>query len=447
MDWPSLQREALQHFQALVRLETVNPPGNEARAVDYLRGVLEAAGVATKSYTPAPGRANLVARLAGTGTRRPLLVMAHTDTVTIDAAKWVNHGAFSADLADGYIYGRGTLDDKDGVTGALMTALLLKRSGARLDRDVIFLFEAGEEASTKVGIEEVVNSHWSDIDAEVCLAETGGVVMTGGKAVYATIQTAEKQPFALKLISRGPAGHGSVPLETNAVVHLTQAITKIAAWRPPMRLNDTTRTYFERLAGISSAPDAARYNGLMDPARTEAIQSYLASREPSHNSMLRTSISPTQINAGYQINVIPSEATAMLDVRAVPGEDMDRFIEQLRGVINDPVVEIVREARNARPASPASPLNTGVFQQLERAVRNVYNVPVLPTMSTGATDMAFVRAKGMACYGIGPAVDSEDGTLGFGSHSDQERIRETALYDFVRFNWEAVQAIAGGAGK
>ena len=143
-DWPAVQREALQHFQSLIRLETVNPPGNETRAVDYLRRVLEGAGIPTKTLASEPNRANLVARIAGSGAKRPLLLMAHTDTVTVDASKWVAHGPFSGDLADGYVYGRGTLDDKDNVTAALMTALLLKRTGVRLDRDIIFLFEAGE---------------------------------------------------------------------------------------------------------------------------------------------------------------------------------------------------------------------------------------------------------------------------------------------------------------
>jgi acetylornithine deacetylase/succinyl-diaminopimelate desuccinylase-like protein len=442
-DWLAVNRESLGHFQTLVRMDTTNPPGNETTAVTYLKKTLDDAGIATKILAAEPGRANLVARIPGNGTKKPLLVMAHTDTVTIDKSKWT-HGPFSADLADRYVYGRGTLDDKDSVTASLETALLLKRGNVALDRDVIFLFEAGEEASTKIGIDFVVGNHWEEIDAEVCLAETGGVQMENGKPRYATIQTAEKLPNSLKLVARGPAGHGSVPTESNAVVHLAQAIGKVAAWRPPMRLTDTTRTYFERLAGISTPEQAARYNGLLDPMKSNAVQTYLASREPSHNSMLRTSITPTILQGGYQVNVIPSEVQATLDVRSVPGEDMDRFAEMVRDVINDPQVEVVRENRNARPAAPASSLTAGgVFQTLEQVVKKVYNVPVLPVMSTGATDMAFVRAKGTQCYGIGPATDAEDGPLGFGAHSDQERIRESSLYDFVRFNYEAVTALAG----
>ena len=266
---------------------------------------------------------------------------------------------------------------------------------------------------------------------------------TGGQLKYSGIQTAEKIPYGIKLTSRGPAGHGSVPLETNAIVHLSQAVAKIAAWQPPMKLNDTTRYYFERLAGLSDPASAARYNGLFDPQKSEAVQQYLAAKEPAHNSMIRTSISPNMIRGGYQINVIPSDAEATLDVRALPGEDMVAFVEKVRAVLADPAIEVTAENRNQRPPAPASRLDGVGFKTLEEVTRQVYGIPTLPQMSTGATDMAFLRAKGVQCFGIGPAIDSEDGPKGFGAHSNQERILESALYQFMRFNWEAVTKLAG----
>jgi len=410
--------------------------------VDYLRKTLEGAGIATRTFSLEPARPNLVARLKGNGSGRPLLVMAHTDTVKVDPAKWA-HPPFSAHREGGYVYGRGTVDDKDNVATALMTALLLKRHNVPLRRDVIFFFEAGEEASTKFGIQYMVDHHWPEIEAEICLAEGGRVARTGGKLQYASVQTAEKIPYGIKLLSRGPAGHGSVPLQTNAIVHLSQAVAKIAAWQPPMKLNDTTRYYFERLATLSDPASAARYNALLDPKKTEAIQVYLAANEPAHNSMIRTSISPNIITGGYQINVIPSDAEATLDVRALPEEDMKAFVEKVRGVIADPAIQITSENRNQRPPAPASRLDNVGFKVLEETARQVYGgIPTLPTMSTGATDMAFLRAKGLQCYGIGPAIDTEDGPKGFGAHSDQERILESALYQFMRFNWEAVTKLA-----
>ena len=444
-DWTQVNREVLEHFQVIVRLDTQNPPGNETRVVDYLRKQLEAAGIATKTFALEPERANLIARLRGNGSARPLLVMAHTDTVRVDPAKWT-HPPFSAHREGGYIYGRGTVDDKDNVATALVTALLLKRLNVPLARDVIFFFEAGEEASTRVGIEFMMNNHWPEIEAEVCLAEGGSVVRTGGQLKYASVQTAEKIPYALKLVSRGPAGHGSVPLQTNAIAHLAQAVSKVAAWMPPMRLNDTTRYYFERLAGISDPASAARYNSLMDPAKTAEVQAYLAANEPRHSSMIRTSVSPNIIKGGYQVNVIPSDAEATLDVRALPDEDMRAFIDMVKKVVSDPAIEVMREERNTRPGAPPAKLDSPAFKAIEAVTREIYgNIPTLPTMSTGATDMAYLRAKGVQAFGIGPPIDTEDGPKGFGAHSDQERISEAALYQFMKFNWAAITRIAAAA--
>jgi acetylornithine deacetylase/succinyl-diaminopimelate desuccinylase-like protein len=320
--------------------------------------------------------------------------------------------------------------------------LLLKRMNAPLDRDVIFLAEAGEEASTQFGIQFMVNQHWPEIEAEFCIAEGGGVTRTGGKIRFATAQTSEKIPYGVTLTARGPAGHGSVPLRTNAIVRLSQAIAKLSAWSTPMRLNDTTRAYFERLAGISSPEEADRYRNVANPEMTSAIQEYFAVNEPRHNSMLRTSISPNIIKGGYQVNVIPSEAEATLDVRALPDENLENLLAEIRKVINDPAVTVSKSNRNTRPAAKPSRVDSEVFRVLEAAVKLHYGAVTLPMMSTGATDMAFLRAKGVECYGIGPMTDSEDGPKGFGAHSDQERILEESLHKFVRFHWDIVVNLA-----
>jgi acetylornithine deacetylase/succinyl-diaminopimelate desuccinylase-like protein len=312
-----------------------------------------------------------------------------------------------------------------------------------LDRDVIFASEVGEEASTGPGIEYLVNERWSEIDAEVCLAESGGVRLKDGKAQYATVETTEKQPKGATLIATGPAGHGSRPLRTNAVAHLAKAVAAIAEWEPPTKFNDTTRTYFEKLAGVSDAASAQRYKNLFDPAKSAAAREYLAENEPGLYSMLHTSISPNIVQAGYQINVIPSEAKARLDIRALPGEDIEAFYAMMRKVINDPAIELVPETANARPGSDPSSIKSETFLAVEAAYKKIYGVPTLPVMSTGATDMAFLRAKGMACYGVGAMVDSEDAAKGYGAHSDQERILEEAIYKHSQFFWDAVTAIAG----
>lgn len=433
--------EAMRYFQALIRIDSTDPPGNETKVVEYVKKVLDAEGIPSTLVAKDPARANLIARLKGNGSKKPLLIMGHSDTVRVDPAKW-SFPPFSATRQDGYVYGRGTLDDKSDLLAALMTMIELKRSKIPLDRDVIFVSEAGEEASTGPGIEYLVDEHWSEIEAEICLAETGGVTRRNGQSLYATVETTEKLPRGARLVAKGPAGHGSRPLRTNAVVHLARAVDKIASWEPPTSFNDTTRNYFEKLANVSAPDDAARYKGLFDSQKAPAIREYLAEHEPITYSMLHTSISPNIIQGGYQANVIPSEAEATLDIRALPGEDMTAFYGMMRKAINDPAVEIVPDGRNKRPPAPPSRIDSDAYHSLEAAYRKVYGVPTLPYMGTGATDMAFLRAKGVQCYGIGAMRDEEDAAKGFGPHSDQERILEEAVYKHVQFFWEAVTSIA-----
>jgi acetylornithine deacetylase/succinyl-diaminopimelate desuccinylase-like protein len=433
----------MEHFQAIVRFDTSDPPGNERPAAEYVRQVLEREGIATKVFELEPNRLNVVARLAGNGSKRPLLIMGHTDVVNVDPAKWT-FAPFSATRNGGYVYGRGTVDDKDNVTAALMTILLLKRSRVSLARDVIFLAEAGEEGTTRVGIQFMVQQHFAEIDAEYCLAEGGSVLRSGGQVRYARVQTAEKIPRAIQLTATGVAGHGSVPLETNAVLKLSQAIAAVGTWKPPIQLNETTRTYFTRLAAVSPPAEAARYRAIVgsdQKAAAEAVD-YFARNEPALASTVRSSISPTIVQGGYRVNVIPSEARATLDVRLMSDEDPDAFLGQVRKVINDPAVRAEWIKRDVRPATASARLDSEVFKILESAFARLYDTTVLPTMSTGATDMAYLRDKGIQCYGIGPALDVEDGPKGYGAHSDQERILENELHKFVRFHYEVVRDLA-----
>ena len=441
-NWAQAEAELLNHFQALVRINTTDPPGNERPAVDYLKRVLAEAGIESQEFALEPNRPSLVARLKGNGRKRPLLLVGHVDTVNVDAAKWT-FPPFSATRDGGYVYGRGTVDDKDNLSTSLMTMLLLKRLNVPLDRDVIFLAESGEEGSTRVGIQYVVNQHFDAVDAEYCLAEGGGASRVAGSVRFVSVQTLEKIPYAIELVARGPAGHGSVPLEGNAVAHVSAAVAAVAKWQPTVRLNETTSAYFKRLAEISPPADAQRYRDVLNPQKVEEVDAWFRKNEPRHASMLRTSVSPNIIVAGYRINVIPSEAIATLDVRALPGENMQTFLDTVRKVVDDPTVEVRLGQRDTRPGGPDTRIDSETFKALEAAARTHYNAPTLPTMSTGATDMAYLRARGMQCYGVGPALDVEDAPKGFGAHSDQERILETELFKFFRFYWGVTTSIAG----
>ena len=317
---PALEAETMQHFQALLRLDTSSPPGNEVRAVEYLKQVLEKEGIPVQVFAKDPQRPNLVARIKGNGKKRPLLVMGHTDVVTVDPAKWT-HPPFAAERDGGYVYGRGTVDDKDNLVGEPDAgAARCKREGTALDRDVIFLAESGEEGAPEVGAQFMVDNHLDAINAEFCLAEGGGVVRAGGKVRRANVGTTEKEPRPVEIIARGPAGHGSVPSKNNAVTRLSGAIGKVAAWVPPLRVNETTGTYFRKLAAMSPPEIAAKYRDVLNPdvKVNGPAAEWLLENEPQHWSMLHTSLVPTIMNSGYRYNVIPSEAKATSTCACIP---------------------------------------------------------------------------------------------------------------------------------
>lgn len=438
----AIEAETMQHFQALLRLDTSSPPGNEIRAVEYLEQVLRREGISYQIFSKDQQRPNIVARIKGNGKKRPILVMGHTDVVTVDPQKWT-FPPFAATRDGGYVYGRGAIDDKDSVVAGLMLMLTLKRTGVALDRDVIYLAESGEEGAPEFGAQFMIDNHYAAIDAEYCFAEGGGVVRSGGRVRQANVGTTEKEPRPIEVIARGPAGHGSVPRLDNAVVRLSEALAKIAAWVPPLQISETTVAYFRTLSPLVSPEVAARYRDVLDPDPKVSgpADRWLLENEPQHWSMLHTSLVPTVIDAGYRYNVIPSEAKAIVDVRLHPEEDQKTFLDRVRAVVNDPRVEVRWFRDPYRPAG-ASRLNTEAFTVLQTQLKAHYEATALPTMGTGATDMSQVRSKGVQCYGIGPAVDVEDAGKGFGAHSDQERILESELHRFVRFQYDVVMDLA-----
>jgi len=438
----AIEAETLQHFQALLRIDTSSPPGNETRAVEYLKQAFDKEGIPYQVFAKDAERANFVARLKGNGKKRPILLMGHTDVVTVDPKKWT-HPPFGAVREGGYIYGRGAVDDKDNVVAGMMLMFMLKRNNVPLDRDVIFLAEAGEEGRPDIGAQFMVDEHLDAINAEYCLAEGGGVVRRGGQVVQSNIGTTEKEPRFVELVATGPAGHGSVPSRGNAVTKLSAAIGKIAEWTPPLRVNETTGAYFKKLATMVPADVAKIYHDVLnpDPKVSKPAADWLLDNQPNHWSMLHTSLVPTIVGGGFRYNVIPSEARATVDVRLHPDEDQEGFLDQVRKVVNDPSVEVRWGRERYRPAG-ASKIDTEAFAVLEAQTKRHYNTVVLPTMGTGATDMAQIRSKGIQCYGIGPAIDAEDGPKGFGAHSDQERILESELHRFVRFQYDVVLDLA-----
>lgn len=435
-DFNAVRQETIQVLGELIKIDTSNPPGNETKAAQYLKQILDREGIASEIVESAPGRGSIIARLKGSGKKRPLLLMGHLDVVGVEREKW-SVDPFAAIIKDGFIYGRGASDDKGMVAANLAVLLQLHRAKIPLDRDVIYLAEAGEEGTSEYGMDFLVEKHWDKVEAEFAINEGGDFPLESGQLRYAGVSTTEKLPRGLRLVARGSSGHGSMPRLDNAVVRLAAAVAKVGAWQPPMRLNDTTRAFFARLATVSPPAEAELYRNVHKPE----VQEKLRATKIRFNSMLRTSISPNMISGGFRRNVIPAEAEAYLDVRALPDENIDALIETLRKLIDDPAVEVLRRSDvRQRPAAPPSGFENEMFRALERAQQKVFAGSVtLPVMQVGATDSAQLRARGVQAYGISiPKAEEESRRV----HGIDERISIDALGKFIDYLWTAVVEVA-----
>jgi acetylornithine deacetylase/succinyl-diaminopimelate desuccinylase-like protein len=435
-DFNVAREEAVGRLAAFIGVDTVNPPGNETRAAEFLKAILDREGIPSEILAFEPARGNLVARLKGSGKKRPLLLMGHVDVVGVERDKW-KVDPFAGVRKDGYLYGRGAIDDKGMTIALLQTFIALKRQQVPLDRDVIFLACAGEEGTTHVGIDFMVARHWDKIACEFALNEGGRILEDKGKVKYVAVATSEKVPRPFILSARGTSGHASRPLPDNAIVHLAAAVAKVGTWQAPMRLNDTTREYFKRLALISPPEQARLYTSLEDPA----VQETLRLKEPALNAALRTTLTPTIIKGGFRLNVIPGDAIAQIDVRALPDEDVDALASELRRIIDDPQIEVVPPASAGRPATPPSRMDTELFKALERAQQRLFSEAItLPQMTVGATDSAQLRAKGVQAYGINTLVSDADGAR---MHGNDERVSIAGLGRFLEYLWTVVTDVAG----
>lgn len=436
LDFAAARAETVRNLAAFIRVDTSNPPGNETRGAEFIKQLLDQEGIPSEILALEPSRGNIVARLKGSGKKKPLLLMGHMDVVGVERDKWTVD-PFAGVIKDGYLYGRGAIDDKGMTIALLHTFITLKRRNVPLDRDVIFLACAGEESSTYVGIDFMVAKHWEKIDCEFALNEGGRIFEENGSVKYVAVATAEKVPRPFLLSARGTSGHGSRPLPDNAIVHLAAAVAKLGTWQAPLRLNDTTREYFKRLATISPPEQARLYTNLDDPQAQETLRL----KEPAMNAALRTTFTPTIIKGGFRLNVIPGDALAQIDVRALPDEDIEALASEVRRLIGDPQIEVVPPASAGRPATPPSRMDTEMFAALERAQKQVFPGAItLPQMTVGATDSAQLRAKGVQAYGINTLVNDTDGAR---MHGNDERVNIAGLGKFLEYLWTVVTDVAG----
>lgn len=432
-EFDKAHEEAVAILRDFVRIQT--PNSNETQGAKFLKSFLDAEGIPSEILEMERGRGSLVARIKGNGKKRPLLLLGHIDTVGVEREKWTVE-PYEGVIRDGFLYGRGARDDKGMSIVNLAVFLQLARLKVPLDRDVIYVAEAGEEGASYLGIDFLVEKHWDKIECEYALNEGGGFYEEDGKVKTLRVATAEKVPRPLMLTAKGTSGHGSRPRADNPIVHLAMAIAKFDKWQPPMRLNDTTREYFSRVAAISSPEKTALYRSLEKPQTQEKLRL----EDIGANAMLRTTVSPNIIKGGFTFNVIPGDATANLDVRALPDEDMSQFVETLTKLIDDPAVTVT-PLGGKRPATAPSRLDNEMFRALEAMQKKHFPGAItVPYMSPGATDSAQLRAKGVQAYGIGPVGTEADGLL---IHGNDERISVPGLKLFLQFLWDVTIEIAG----
>jgi len=364
-------------------------------------------------------------------------LMAHSDVVPADRAQW-SVDPFSAELKEGFLYGRGAQDDKSLLAAELAVMVELKRRATRLSRDVILLSEADEEAGS-TGIQWMIRNAYSKIDAEFALNEGGTALDAKSGTRIIQIQTAEKIPTRVVLTAKGTAGHASLPRPDNPVVHLARAIERIADADQPVRLNTTTRRYFSAIARL---PDYDWLRPLL-PKLEEATSAIgaanaIRARDPELNAMLRTTVSPTMLQAGSKVNVIPNLAEAQVDVRRLPNETRQEVETRFRASINDPAVEIWRERGQDMPSTEPSSLTTALYTAMEKVFREAHpGSVVVPYMSRGATDGSFLRQKGMAVYGV-PIFLRQGGESR--AHGNDERLSPENLAHGTELLWKIVLA-------
>ena len=438
-DFDAALDDTVAILQDLVRLDTSNPPGNETLVAEYAKKLLEKEGIPGEIYALDPARGNLVARLEGNGSKRPILIMGHSDVVGVDRDQWTLD-PFQATIKDGFVYGRGAADYKGMIAAAIQMMLMIKRANIALDRDIILLIEAGEEGTTQWGIDYMVEHHLDKIDAEFALNEGGDIHIADGRVDLVKVTTAEKAIWrGIKLIARGVSGHGSRPRPDNAVVHIAEAVAKLGRHQMPMRLNETTREYFKRMAEISPPDQAFLFANIEDPVLGPIIEEKFRNEDFHSNSYLRTGISPNIITGGFRYNVIPGEAEATLDVRALPDENQEEFLSTLARVVDDPAIEIVPPS-SGRPAAPPSPLGTDLFRAIEKVQSQMFPGAItLPTMSTGASDSAQLRAAGVPTYGIGEAASDDQDAR---AHGNDERVSIEGLGILLEFMYRTVLEVA-----
>lgn len=429
-------------YKQLIETNTTESIGNMTTAADEMAARLRAAGFPVSDVVVLGQDArhgNIVARIHGTGARKPILFLAHLDVVEANRADW-SIDPFKLTEKDGFFYGRGTSDVKDGDAILVTNFIRLKQEGYKPDRDLILALTSDEEGGDFNGVSWLLEKHRDLIDAEYCINTDGGdFQLKNGKPLLASIQTSEKIYADFQLQVRNKGGHSSLPVPDNAIYHLANGLVRLSKYAFPVQLNETTRTFFERMAIIDSGPLSKEMEGAAkNPPDRAAIS--LLSASPYYNALLRTTCVATRLDAGHANNALPQDARAIVNCRILPGGTQEETEKTLVRVLDDPQIKVTPVA--PPHDSPPSPLRKDVLQATEQDVKAVWpGVPVVPVMDTGASDGYRLRAAGIPTYGVsGVFIDMDD----VRAHGRDERILETSFYQGVNFFYRYIRALSSG---
>ncbi|HYB90894.1 MAG TPA: M20/M25/M40 family metallo-hydrolase [Candidatus Binataceae bacterium] len=403
IDWNKLDSEALEYFRTYLRFDTTNPPSNTAAAIAYLKGILDREGIENATFESKPGMVTLVARLPGPAGLKPFLLLSHADVVPAVASTW-SHPPFSADLAGGYVWARGAIDNKAHGIMALMTMLALKREQLPLKRGVVMMVNPDEEAGGEFGAAWMAKNHWDAFDPAFAVNEGGSASPDpfGEASVAFNVAVAEKAALWLRLTAHGHSGHGSTPIADNPNLILINALHRLLENPPAMRLTPMMAEAMAAFAARTAFPASFELAHLDWPFMLE-----VAARGPLSpyylQALFRDTISPTMLNAGFKVNVIPSTAEASLDCRLLPGTDSNAFLGWVRDLLADSriSIDVIQRPEETAP----SPTSGEAWDALTKVVGGDFkDVFVVPWMTAGATDSRFLRQHGVPAYGFVPIV-------------------------------------------
>ena len=438
INWDSLQKEAVELFVQYLKIDTTNPPGNETRAANFFAELCKREGIEHQVFEPFPGRGTLWARLKGNGSQRPIVLLNHTDVVPHSPEFW-SVTAFSGQIKDGFIYGRGAQDMKSVGMAQFMVMVAMKRAKVPLKRDIIFLATADEEAGGLLGAGWFAKHHPELLGKAEFLFNEGGsnMVDQNGKVLAVGVGPSEKTPAWLRLTATGEPGHGSVPRPNSAVNRLLRALNRLLDYSPAVQLTPVVEQSFKALAPLLPPDLAAKYSNLREAIKDPAFARMLES-DPGAKALTRNTISVTMLNGSNKVNVIPPVATAEIDTRLVPGEKLDRWIAELREVIKDDSIKI--ETVLAFEAN-ASPIDSDLVRAVADVVQRRYPGAIIshPVLA-GFTDSHYFRVLGVHSYGFSPFV-APGRELGGGFHGNDERIGQKAFADGVKFFYDVIERL------